>query len=299
MTYSIIGRDQQSGEIGVILQSYYYGCAPRTLLAAPGVGIVVMQMVPEMRYGTEGMASMSAGLPPDKILEGLTSTDASRAMRQVAMMNVEGECAAYTGTGCIPASGHALGDNCCAQGAMVKNERVWSAMIETFERTTGDLTDRLIKAMRAGENEGGDIRGTRAAAMLTVASEVSPSWIRSRPIDIRVDDHHGPLSEVQRHLELQRHMGAVELAFERGLGGDLEGAIDDYANIATTAPDDPDVTMRYAIMLAQHGEISRAREQLIRMARVHRGWADAVQRLVTAGLLPNDSELLRDLPTAS
>jgi uncharacterized Ntn-hydrolase superfamily protein len=296
MTYSIIGRDAETGELGVILQSYYYGCAPRTLLAAPGIGIVVMQMVPEMSYGTKGLESMAAGRYPSDILEEIAVADPGRALRQVAMMNSRGDAAGITGAGCIPESGHLLGENCCAQGAMVQSEKVWTAMVRTFENSTGLLAERLVDAMGAGEKEGGDIRGRRAAAMLVVAGAHHPSWVQSRPIDIRVDDHPDPLSEVERHLELQRHMGAVELAFERALGGDLQGSIDDYAQIAKAAPDDPDVTMRYAIVLAKAGNISGAREQLVRMTRIHRGWAEATGRLVAAGLLPDDDELLRGLP---
>jgi uncharacterized Ntn-hydrolase superfamily protein len=132
--------------------------------------------------------------------------------------------------------------------------------------------------------------------MLVVADSQHASWVRSRPIDIRVDDHPDPLSEVERHLELQRHMGAIELAFERGLNGDIDGSIEDYAQIAKRSPDDPDVTMRYAIMLAKAERIPEAREQLSRMTKVHRGWADAVSRLVASGLLPDNDQLLRGLP---
>lgn len=296
MTYSIVGRDSASGELGAILQSYYYGCGPRTLRASPGVGVVVMQMVPEMSYGTHGIASMADGLAPENILSELTSADSGRAMRQVAMMNSKGNAAAFTGEGCIPASGHLIGRDCCAQGAMVQSEGVWRAMVETFEATNGPLAERLINAMRAGESQGGDIRGKRAAAMLVVASTAQASWVRARPIDIRVDDHDDPLSEVERHLVLQRHMGAIELAFERGLAGDLEGAIHDYARLARVGPDDPDVTMRYAIMLAMAGDMSLAREQLHRMSRVHSGWAEVTNRLVAGGLLPNNKELLEGLP---
>ena len=128
--------------------------------------------------------------------------------------------------------------------------------------------------------------------MLVIAPAQHLSWVRSRPIDIRVDDSPEPLAEVQRHLGIQRHMGAIELAFERGLGGDVQGAIDEYARLAKIAPDDPDVTMRYAIMLAKAGNIGAAREQLRRMSRVHEGWSRVPERLVHGGLLPDSEELL-------
>lgn len=291
VTYSIIGRDSTTGDIGVLLASFYYGCAPRTLLATAGVGIVVMQMVPEMRYGTLGIARMSDGEHPSTILTELTSTDDSRGIRQVAMMCVDGSVSAYTGAGCIPYSGHLIGNNCCAQGAMVARENVWTEVARSFESSTGALPDRLISAMRAGDLAGGDIRGRRAAAMLVVSGAPQESWVRARPIDIRIDDHPDPLAEVERHLAIQRQMVAIELAFERGLGGDIAGAVGDYARIAQHAPEDPDVTMRYAIMLALSGRIEDAREQLQTMASVHSGWAEVPDRLIAAGLLLDDSRL--------
>lgn len=287
MTYSIIGRDPESGQIGAILQSFYYGCGPRTMVAVPGKGIVVMQMVPEMTYGDEGVAAMGEGSAPGTILDRLTSNDLGQAMRQVTMMNCAGEVAAYTGDGCIPSSGHRIGTNCCAQGAMVESEAVWVSMVEVFEASSGPLEARLMDAMRAGEREGGDIRGPRAAAMLVVSLGPEASWVVAHPVNIRVDDSDDPLGEVQRHVELQRSMNAIERAFERGIAGDVKGAIDDYAKLAESIPDDPDLTMRYAIMLARAGDLPSAREQLFRMTRVHAGWARVPERLVRSGLLPD------------
>ncbi len=295
MTYSIIGRDAEAGEIGAIVQSYYYGCAPRTLLLEAGVGVVVMQMVPDMLYGTQGMAAMASHKSPASTLEELTSADSARAFRQVAMMDSQGEAAAFTGEGCIPASGHRIGRDCCAQGAMVESEMVWEAMVDAFDSEQGRLSERLIAAMRAGEREGGDIRGKRAAAMIVVSISNQLSWVRQRPIDIRVDDDPEPLIQVKRHLALQRHMGAIELAFERGLAGDVEGAVKDFAQIAHVSPHDPDVTMRYAIMLAKAGDMIEARRQLMRMSNVHSGWARVPYRLVKGGLLPQNKDLLEGL----
>ena len=291
MTYSIIGRDPASGELGVLLASFYYGCAPRTIIAAPGAGIVVMQMVPDMRYAAVGIPRMSEGQDPKRILDDLLDEDTAKPIRQVAMLRVDGSVAVFTGEGCIPSSGHMTGRDCCAQGAMVASESVWIETVKAFEASTGRLADRLVAAMRAGEAAGGDIRGKRTAAMLVISSKVHTSWVKSRPVDIRIDDHSDPLGEVERHLAIQRHMGAIEMAFERGLSGDSAGAVDDYEQIAQAAPEDPDVTMRYAIMLAASGRIDDARQQLIKMASVHSGWAQVPARLIAANMLPDDPRL--------
>jgi hypothetical protein len=147
--------------------------------------------------------------------------------------------------------------------------------------------------MRAGENEGGDIRGPRAAAMLVVSLGPEPSWVQARPVNIRVDDSADPLGEVERHIELQRTMNEIERAFERGISGDVSGSVEDYRILAESIPDDPDLTMRYAIMLARSGDLPSAREQLRRMTRIHAGWAKVPERLVRSGMLP-DAVLVPD-----
>src|SRR6476659_9785078 len=132
MTYSIIGRDDKTGDLGVLLQSFYYACGPRTILGREGVGIAVMQMVPEMSYGTNGLDMLATGVSPGETLATLVEADPTGAIRQVAYMNTQGHAAAFTGEGCIPASGHRVAENCSAQGAMVESESVWMAAAESF-----------------------------------------------------------------------------------------------------------------------------------------------------------------------
>jgi uncharacterized Ntn-hydrolase superfamily protein len=291
VTYSVIARDMTSGEIGAAMQSYGYGCGPRAIFAEPGVGIVVTQMIPDARYGSEGLARMRTGSAPSDALRELIEADAGRDLRQVAMINAMGQVAAYTGTGCVPASGQIVGGASLVQGAMVESNDVLAAVADAFASTKGPLADRLIGALRAGQTKGGDIRGHRAAALVIVSSAASPSWITSRPLNIHVDDSPDPLSELERHLGLQRHLGAIELAFERGFGGDVAGALEGFAKLAVETPDDPEVTLRYGIMLAMAGKLDEAREQLDRMSRVHAGWAKMTERLVAVGMLPDDPKL--------
>jgi uncharacterized Ntn-hydrolase superfamily protein len=253
-----------------------------------------MQMVPARWYGELGLEAMSRDKDPEVTLRELVADDPAASMRQVAMMSASG-CAVFTGSGCVPASGHKIGRDCCAQGAMVESDAVWESMVDTFETAAGPLPERLLAAMEAGEIEGGDIRGKRAAAMIVISSAARSSEAEARPIDIRVDDHRDPLTEVRRQLDIQRHMSAVEIAFEHALAGEIEHSLLEYERIAEKNPDDPDVTMRYAIVLAMAGDLAAARGQLERMARVHGGWARAIGRLVRSGLLPDNPELLHGL----
>lgn len=288
MTYSIIGRDESSGEMGVAVQSFYYGCGIRTISARPGIGVVVTQMIPEALYIESGLSRMEAGEPPEVILESLLSTDPGKDTRQIAMMDAAGRVSAYTGKACVAACGQVVGENCSAQGAMVESPLVWQQVMETFMSTPGPLPERLLSALRAGEASGGDIRGRRAAAMQVVSSRHSTSWPEARPFDIRVDDHPDPLAELERNISVQRAMNSIELGFVRGLSGDLPRALKDYEDLATKFPEDPDVSMRYGILLAMAGDIDGAKARLDMMGKVHAGWSKLTGRLIAAGFLPDD-----------
>lgn len=291
MTYSIVAHDPTTGEIGVAIQSYYYGCGVRTISARPGVGVVAAQMIPDPLYTDEGLLRLAERVAPNIVIDGLTSEDPGCDSRQVAMVDVQGRVAAFTGQGCVAESGHILGNGCSAQGAMVESPRVWERMMEAYRDSTGPLAERLVSALRAGEAAGGDVRGRRAAALLVVATHESTSWPESRPFNIRVDDHADPLTELERHLVLQRSMNAIETGFVKGLMGDVPGAISAYEQLSAAMPEDPDIAMRYAVLLGMTGEIDKARDQLVKMSNVHAGWAKLPARLIESRLLPDDPRL--------
>ncbi len=197
MTYSIVGRDSATGELGVGVQSQAFNTGAAVPWAWPGVGAVATQSFTDRRYGWRGLELLAAGGAPADVLAELTAPDELRAFRQVGMIDPQGRTAQFTGGHCIPCAGHAAGDGWAAQGNMLAAE-AWHELGRAFEGTPGTLAQRLMAALDAAEATGGDWRGRGGAAILVVPAEGEP-W--ERVIDLRVEEGDGSLVELRRLLE--------------------------------------------------------------------------------------------------
>ena len=196
VTYSIVGRDAASGELGVAVQSRAFGvglCA----WARPGVGAAATQSFTERSYGPLGLELLAAGESPADALAQLVEADEQRDFRQVALLAADGRTAAYTGAACIPDCGHTLRDGVSAQGNMLASAAVWPAAADAFATARGTLAERLLAALDAAEEAGGDFRGRESAALLVVSGnrEEKP-WQPS--FDLRVESDPQPLRELRR-----------------------------------------------------------------------------------------------------
>ena len=204
MTYSIIARDPDSGEVGVAVQSCYFSVGAVVPWAEAGVGAVATQSFVDPSYGPLGLELMRRGKSAPKALRALVAHDPGSAYRQVAILDMTGRVAVHTGERCLEAAGHCLGEQVAAQANLMARDTVWGAMIERFEKTSGDLATRLLAALDAAEDEGGDRRGKQSAAMLIVrAQPTGKPWI-DRVVDLRVEDHADPVNELKRLLALHR-----------------------------------------------------------------------------------------------
>jgi uncharacterized Ntn-hydrolase superfamily protein len=197
VTYSIVGRDAATGELGVGVQSQAFNTGAAVPWAWPGVGAVATQSFTDRRYGWRGLELLAAGGAPVDVLAELTAPDELRAFRQVGMIDPQGRTAQFTGEHCIPCAGHAAGDGWAAQGNMLAAE-AWYELGRAFESTPGTLAQRLMAALDAAEATGGDWRGRGGAAILVVPAEGEP-W--ERIIDLRVEEGDGSLVELRRLLE--------------------------------------------------------------------------------------------------
>jgi len=198
VTYSIVGRDSNSGEIGVAVQSQAFNCGAAVPWARPAVGAVATQSSTDRRYGWRGLELLATGSAPESVLAQLRADDEFPEVRQVGIMATDGRAAQWTGSECVPDAGEASGVDWVAQANMVASPRVWSAMGEAFEATTTCLAERLMAALEAAEREGGDWRGRGGAAILVVPGEGEP-W--ERVVDLRVEEGDESLSELRRLLE--------------------------------------------------------------------------------------------------
>jgi uncharacterized Ntn-hydrolase superfamily protein len=231
VTYSIVGRDEASGELGVAVQSRAFGVAI-CAWARPGVGAVATQSFTEKRYGPAGLDLLAAGAAPADALAELVAADEQRDFRQVAFLAPDGRTAAHTGAACVPDCGHVARDGVSAQGNMLASPAVWHAAADTFAAAEGPLAERLLAALDAAEEAGGDFRGREAAALVVVSGDAAEEpW--ERVFDLRVDNHAQPLAELRR-------LYGIAAAYRRRRDFDESSSLDEAAaRLRPVAESDP------------------------------------------------------------
>ncbi|MFL5735346.1 MAG: DUF1028 domain-containing protein [Chloroflexia bacterium] len=298
-TYSIVARDPETGQLGVAVQSHYFSVGPVVPWVEAGVGAVATQSFVEVTYGPLGLEMMRAGKTARQALDGLLAADTKTEVRQVAMVDAKGNVAAHTGEKCIQPAGHRTGEGYSAQANLMRNSTVWDAMAEAYEAAEGDLAERLVVALEAAEGEGGDIRGKQSAALLVVTGEPTGRPWSDKLFDLRVDDHPVPLEELRRLLRIARayrHADIAENALVTG-SHDEEFAAREFERAVQLLPDieaNPEPLFWHAVALANAKKIDAALPIFRRVFAADPSWRDLVPRLVPAGLLADDKEILRN-----
>jgi uncharacterized Ntn-hydrolase superfamily protein len=295
MTYSLVARDPESGQLGVAVQSHFFSVGTVVTWAEPGVGAVATQAFAEVSYGPRGLQLMRAGRSAAGALGELLDEDPGEAVRQVAMIDSGGRVAVHTGQNCVPEAGHRVGRQVSAQANMMRRDRVWDAMLDAYSNAGDDMPSRLLAALDAGEREGGDLRGRQSAALLVVGGKRSDEPWRERVCDLRVEDHPEPLRELRRLLELRRAYDRMERAEALTLAKDVEGALAEYEEAEAAAPGNMEPVFWHGVTLAAAGRVDEARPVLAQAFEAHEGWRELLRRLPVAGLLPDDAQLLRSL----
>lgn len=204
MTFSIVARDPQTGELGVAVQSKFLAVGAVVPWAKAGVGAIATQAWANTTYGPRGLELLASGLSATETVERLISEDEKRAERQVGIIGVTGKPASYTGDQCLPWAGGVVGENYACQGNILVGKETVQAMAQAFEQSTDPFCDRLVAALVAGQLAGGDRRGQQSAALLVVREGGGYSGFNDRFIDLRVDDSPRPIDELQRLLELHK-----------------------------------------------------------------------------------------------
>jgi len=298
MTYSIIGCDTETGEIGIGVQSRWFHAGQDVAWIEPGVGAVCTQAFVEPSYGPGGLELLRDGRAPADALAELTAADAGRDVRQVAIADLAGRFAQHTGARCVAAAGHVAGQSCCAQGNMLASDRCWGAMVAAFESSRGPLADRLLAALDAAEREGGDARGRQAARLLVRPTQPTGAPWSDRIVDLGVVDHPQPLAELRRLLVLHRAYDRLSRALDHAGAGDLDAAADEIDAAAALAPDDDQVAFWRSSILAGVGRPGDAVAAFHQAVRAHPGWPDYLRSCVEAGLLPAEALGLAQAPPA-
>jgi uncharacterized Ntn-hydrolase superfamily protein len=294
-TFSIVARDPDSGWMGVAVQSHWFSVGSIVAWGEAGVGVVATQSMVEVSYGPLGLDLMRAGKTPEEALKSLLAGDEGRHLRQVAMVNVAGQIAVHTGERCIAAAGHQTGPGYSVQANMMANENVWPAMAEGFEQAQGDLAERLLAALEAGQSAGGDIRGQQSAAILIVADKsTGRPWV-DRRMELRVEDHQEPIRELRRLVKVHQAYELMNLGDERLGSGRVEAALTAYKEAAQLAPDLDELPFWEAVTLADIGHLDDALPIFRQVFAVNPNWAFLVQRLPASGLLRDDAEMMAQI----
>jgi len=200
-TFSIVACDRDDGTCGVAVQSKFISVGAVVPWAEAKVGAVATQAASNPAWGPEGLALLKQGLGAKEVVRRLTAADPGRDERQLGVVDVRGEAAAFTGPKCMDWAGQVVGDGYACQGNILFGPAVVQAMARAYETTAGDIADRLLAALFAGQREGGDRRGQQSAALL-VSKTAAGYGASDRWIDVRVDDHASPIEELRRVFRL-------------------------------------------------------------------------------------------------
>src|SRR5215204_2625240 len=241
---------------------------------------------PPRRYGALGIELLAAGRSPQEALDELTASDAEAAVRQVGVVAADGRSAAHTGAACVPAAGHVTGEGFSAQANMMRTEEVWPAMAEAFAASRRPLPWRLLDALDAAEAAAGDFRGKQSAAILVVRGEPSERPWDDKLLELRVDDHPEPLSELRRLLELaDGYRALLQLR---------DGDPPPEAVAAVRRLPELDVRWSETYAALRDGDVEGARSLVRPLFGAEPRWRGYVASLAARGLLPHAYELLRE-----
>jgi uncharacterized Ntn-hydrolase superfamily protein len=202
MTFSIAAADPNAGDWGIAVASRFPCVGAVVPWASAGVGAVATQSWANTAFGPDGLALLREDVPAEEVLRRLVEADEGREDRQVGVVDAAGRAATFTGSGCMDWAGGATGPGFAAQGNILVGEQVVGALSQAFTETDGDLCDRLLAALLAGDAAGGDRRGRQSAALLVVREGGGYEGRNDRYIDLRVDDHPDAPTELARLFDV-------------------------------------------------------------------------------------------------
>ncbi|MFZ0386335.1 MAG: DUF1028 domain-containing protein [Solirubrobacteraceae bacterium] len=297
MTYSIVARDQRTGELGVAVQSHFFGAGKVVTWARGGVGAIATQAFANPAFGPDGLDLLSAGTNAADALAGLIAADPGAELRQLAMIDAAGSTAVYTGAACYPVAEHEQAREVSAQGNMLRNAGTVPAMVAAFTTASGELAERLLVALEAAEEAGGDARGRQAAALLVVDGKRTEPADGPAPVDLRVEDSDDPLAELRRLLTLNRGYQALGSLFATDvLGGvgdcsreSVEDALESIERSLPWLPGSAEPLMWRAIVMARGNRPQQAREAAAHALQQAPGLGVFLTRLQDAGVVPADT----------
>ena len=292
-TFSIVARDPETGRMGAAVQSHWFSVGSVVTWGEAGVGVVATQSLVEVSYGPLGVALMRAGKTAPEALTALLAADEGRDLRQVAVVDTSGHVATHTGARCIAEAGHEAGESFSVQANMMLNTTVWPEMAAAYRTSDGDLAERLLASLEAGQAAGGDIRGQQSAAILIVeAASTGRPWADT-VMDLRVEDHHQPIQELRRVVQLHRAYEHMNRGDEYLGENRIDEALQEYRAAAALAPQIEELPFWHAVTLVGMDRLEDALPIFREVFQANPLWATLLQRLPAAGLFTDDAATLR------
>ncbi len=257
-TFSIVAADPATGQVGVAVQSKYFAVGAVVPWARAGVGAVATQALGWARYGPALLEALEAGKPPQAALEEALTTDPLAAQRQVGVVHADGEAANHTGAKCNAWAGGRTGPGFSVQGNILVGEEVIDSMAGAFTTTTGDLAERLMASLEAGQAAGGDRRGQQSAVLLVEQRGYRDLGMQGidRLVDLRVDDHPEPITELRRLFGLWQRQEALQQGMLRYNKGDFAAAADTMTEANTRFPGNATILYNLACFESLSGRTS-------------------------------------------
>ncbi len=294
-TYSIVAIDPETGDMGVAVQSHWFSVGTIVSWGEAGVGVIATQSFVNASFGPRGLELLKSGLSAKEVLDKLISEDEGREFRQLAVLDAKGNVAAFTGKNCIQPAGHITGKGYSVQANLMMNDKVWPAMSKAFENSKGSFAERILDALDAAQNVGGDIRGKQSAALLIVRAKSTGKVWEDRLIDLRVDDSNEPLKELRRLYKVHQayqHMNNGDLAVEKN---DMEKAMQEYSAAMKMFPDNLEMKYWTAVALANKGDLNKALPMFKDIFKKDKNWKTLTPRLIPNGLLTVDEKTLNEI----
>jgi uncharacterized Ntn-hydrolase superfamily protein len=303
MTFSLLARDPATGQLGLATATHAYGVGPVADHTRPGVGVIATQSFVEVSYGPRGLDLLDQGVPAAEALAKLLAEDEDSDIRQVAYLDTGGAIAEHTGSRCVPSCGSVVDGPAIAIGNMLANDGVLPAMVAAFGQAEGDLADRLLAGLEAGDAAGGDARGRMSAALRVVSGDRPDQPWQGTLADLRVDVDPEPISRLRESLRYHRAYGIFfESVFAPGLvtgpepvlGDDLERALDGLAVTQVELGDDPEPTAWQGVLLLRAGRIDEGCGLLAWAIALRPQLAHFVDGLAEVGTIPlGSADILR------
>ena len=284
MTYSIAARDPLTGRFGVAVQSHAYTVGPIVPWLEAGVGAIATQAFVNVGFGPIGLEMLRNGWSAEKVIAALVAGDETPEQRQIGVVDTQGRAAAYTGSACVPAAGHVVGDGFTTQGNLLERDEVWQSMKPAYEAALAEklpFSERLLRTLEAAEAAGGDVRGRQSAAIVIVDAGLGPTRWRSLNMDLRVEDHDQPVPELRRLVNLWEAQALLDEEGDAAKAGMSEA--ERYAEARRRAPEFWELAFWTAVELAKRGDLAVAKQEMQAAVAADSRWRTTLEHMAQSG----------------